>query len=206
MRLSSESNEGRSGDEVAEAGSSLTRRNMSIRYRQATLEDAIAIADLHTRSWRATYRGSYRDEYLDGPVEVERLEVWTARLADPPSNQFVVVAEDDAGVIGFACAYGDYDAEGSFLDNIHADPRRHGEGIGTGLFMAVVEWCREHYAEHALYLKVLARNVNARRFYERFSGIDRGSTPASSEWIVEGVEIRRYMWDTLGAVSDRGQR
>jgi GNAT superfamily N-acetyltransferase len=127
-------------------------------------------------------------------------------LSDPPRNQFVVVAEDDAGVIGFACAYGDYDREGSFLDNIHADPQRHGEGIGTGLLMAVVEWCREHYADCGLHLKVMERNLKARRFYERFGGIDRGSTPASSEWIVEGVEIRRYAWDTLDDASDRGRR
>jgi GNAT superfamily N-acetyltransferase len=176
---------------------------MSIRYRTAMPEDALAIADLHARSWRATYRGSYRDEYLDGPVGEERLEVWTARLSDPPPNQFVVVAEDDAGVIGFACAYGGYDAKGSFLDNIHADPQRHGEGIGTGLLRAVVEWCREHYADHGLHLKVLERNVNARRFYERFGGIDRGSSPASSAWIVEGMEVRHYTWDSLDAVSDR---
>src|SRR5687767_5795564 len=118
---------------------------MSVRYREATLQDAIAIADLHTRSWRATYRGSYRDDYLDGPVGEERREIWTARLSDPPPNQFVVVAEDDTGVVGFACAYGGNDAEGSFLDNIHADPRQHGEGIGAGLLIAVVEWCRTHH-------------------------------------------------------------
>lgn len=101
---------------------------MSIRYRTATLEDAAAIADLHARSWRATYRGSYSDAYLDGPIEEERLAVWTTRLSDPAPNQLVVVASDQDRIVGFACAYGGHDPGwGSFLDNIHADPHRHAQ-------------------------------------------------------------------------------
>jgi GNAT superfamily N-acetyltransferase len=116
------------------------------------------------------------------------------------------VAEDDTGVVGFACAYGAHDAEwGSFLDNIHADPDRHGEGIGTHLFIVVVEWCREYYADHGLYLSVLERNANARRFYEGFGAVDRGGTPPSSPWAIETAEVRRYAWATLDAVSVRGR-
>jgi GNAT superfamily N-acetyltransferase len=179
---------------------------MSIRCRTATLEDAPAVADLHARSWRATYRGSYRDAYLDGPIDEERLAVWTSRLADLTPNQLVVLAEDDGGLVGFACAYGGHDASwGSFLDNIHVDPNRQGEGIGTGLFVAVVAWCREHHAEHGLYLKVLEPNITARRFYEGFGGVDRGGTPPSSQWVVEGVAVRLYAWDTLDAVSASSQ-
>jgi GNAT superfamily N-acetyltransferase len=170
---------------------------MSIRYRTATLGDAPAIADLHARSWRATYRGSYSDEYLDGPVDAERLEVWTTRLSDPPANQLVVVADDDGSIVGFACAYGGQDADGSFLDNIHSDPDRHGQGIGTGLFDAVVRWCREHFSQHALHLKVLERNTNGRRFYEGLGGEDRGGTPPANPWVAKGVQVRRYVWDTL---------
>jgi GNAT superfamily N-acetyltransferase len=179
---------------------------MTVHYRTATIEDAPAIADLHARSWRATYRGSYRDEYLDGPVHEDRLTVWTARFTDPPPNQFIVLAEEDGEIVGFACAYGGHDTEwGSFLDNIHADPQRHGEGIGAGLFVAVVDWCREHYPEQGLYLRVLERNTNARRFYERLGGVDQGgTTPPSSEWAVEGVQICRYAWPTIDTISNVG--
>jgi GNAT superfamily N-acetyltransferase len=173
----------------------------AIRYRHGTVADAAAIADLHARSWRATYRGSYRDEYLDGPVDAERLQVWTARLSDPAPNQLVIVAEDEGRIVGFACAYGAYDADGSFLDNLHADPDRHGEGIGSGLLRTVVDWCRAHHAGCGLHLKVFERNTKARRFYEGFGGIDRGGTSASSQWAVEGAEVRQYVWPTLDAVS-----
>jgi GNAT superfamily N-acetyltransferase len=175
---------------------------VAISHRAAVPADALAIADLHARSWRATYRGSYADEYLDGPVDAERLDVWTTRLGRPAPNQFVVVCEDGNTIVGFACAYGAHDpAWGSFLDNIHSDPHRHGEGIGTRLFLAVVEWCREHHPERGLYLSVLTANVNARSFYEGFGAVDRGGTQPSNPWALKGTEIRRYAWPTLDAVS-----
>jgi GNAT superfamily N-acetyltransferase len=170
-------------------------------YRPATIDDAAAIADLHARSWRATYRGAYSDAYLDGPVAEERLATWTARLEDPLPNQFVVVAEDDGAVVGFACAYGAEDEQlGSFLDNIHTDPARHNQGIGTGLFSAIVDWCRTHHAVHGLHLKVLDRNHNARRFYERRGGIEQGTVPASNPWVMQGTSVLMVAWPTLDSV------
>jgi GNAT superfamily N-acetyltransferase len=175
---------------------------MPVHCRPASKDDAPAIAALHARSWRATYRGAYRDEYLDGELESERLGVWTQRLSDPPPNQFVVVAEDAGNIVGFACVYGDFDEAGSFLDNIHADPDRHGEGIGGHLLREVVAWCRAHHPQTGLHLKVFERNVRARRFYERFGAIDRGRTEASSPYILETAHVRSYAWPTLDHVSD----
>ena len=176
---------------------------MSITYRSATLEDAPAVAALHARSWRENYRGAYRDVYLDGPIDEERRAVWTERFAEPPPNQFVVVAEDENGLVGFACVYGGRDAEGSFLDNLHVDPDHHREGIGSGLLAEVVEWCRERYGDQGLHLKVLSPNTGARRFYDRFGGEDRGSTPPDMPWVVEDVEVRQIVWPTLDAVTRR---
>lgn len=171
-------------------------------YRPATIDDAAAIADLHARSWRATYRGAYTDEYLDGPVDEDRLTTWTDRLAHPPPNQFVAVAADGDGVVGFACVYGAHDETwGSFLDNIHTDPKRHGEGIGTGLFAAVVDWCRCHHPHTGLHLKVLDRNDNARRFYERRGGAESGSVPASNPLVIDGTRVLLIVWPDLDAVA-----
>jgi hypothetical protein len=41
--------------------------------REANAGDAAAIARLHVESWRATYRGILRDEYLDGNAAAELL-------------------------------------------------------------------------------------------------------------------------------------
>jgi GNAT superfamily N-acetyltransferase len=175
---------------------------MSIRHRKATLKDAPAIADLHARSWRATYRGSYRDEYLDGSLDEDRLNVWTERLSDPPVNQFVVVAAEDGRIVGFACVYGGHDEHwGSFLDNIHTDPQRHGEGIGTGLFLRVADWCRQGFANHGLHLKVLERNTYARRFYLCLGGTEHGSVPPSNPWVIEGTRVVLVTWRALDVVA-----
>jgi hypothetical protein len=54
------------------------------------------IALLHADSWRRTYRGSYRDEFLDREVVTNRLEVWRSRLAQDREDQFVYIAEADS--------------------------------------------------------------------------------------------------------------
>jgi len=76
-----------------------------MQLRSATAADAPAIAALHAASWRYTYRGTMSDEYLAGDVVSERLAVWTGRLNAPSPRQYVVIAESNDRVVGFACAY-----------------------------------------------------------------------------------------------------
>ena len=62
----------------------------------------------------------------DGPVFEDRRIVWEKRLAEPPANQFVVLAEEEGDGVGFACAYGRDDPRwGTLLDNIHVRPALH---------------------------------------------------------------------------------
>jgi GNAT superfamily N-acetyltransferase len=136
-----------------------------MRFREATRVDAMAIATLHAESWRAHYRGAYRDEYLDGDVVEDRIHVWEGRLSAPAPNEFVVLAEEGDDLIGFACVYGGHDETwGSFLDNIHVRPDRQGRGFGAGLMGEVAAWCRANYADWGLYLWVLEQNHRAQRF------------------------------------------
>ena len=101
-----------------------------LNFREAVREDAPAIAKLHADSWRVTYRGSYRDEFLDGPVFQDRLDVWNQRMSSPVTNQFVLLAEDNDGLVGFACAYGgDSEQWGSLLDNLHVRRQQHRHGV-----------------------------------------------------------------------------
>jgi hypothetical protein len=57
------------------------RSDRIMRLRVATGADAMAVATLHAESWRAHYRGAYRDEYLDGEVVQDRIRVWKERLS-----------------------------------------------------------------------------------------------------------------------------
>jgi GNAT superfamily N-acetyltransferase len=173
-----------------------------VRYREARYEDARAIARLHAESWRVAYRGAYRDEFLDGGVEQDRIDVWEQRLSAPAPNQLVVLAEEeDARLVGFACAYGADDARwGTLLDNLHVRRDRHRSGTGTRLVSEVATWCRARYPDCGLYLWVLERNDQARRFYERLGATDRGgelSVPPGGGQ----VQSRRYAWTALADVA-----
>jgi ribosomal protein S18 acetylase RimI-like enzyme len=168
-----------------------------VRFREATPEDAASIAALHAESWRAHYRGAYRDEYLDGDVAVDRLRVWEARLAAPPPNQLVVLAEEDGDLIGFACAYGGHDATwGSLLDNIHVRREHQRRGVGAGLLAEVAAWCRAGYGGSGLYLWVLEQNDRAQRFYRSLGASDQGGEisepPGGGK-----IHGRRYAWRTV---------
>jgi GNAT superfamily N-acetyltransferase len=165
--------------------------------RPATIDDRVAIARLHADSWRATYRGAYRDEYLDGDVVADRLRVWESRLSTPAANQLVLVAEDEGTIVGFACAYGGDDARwGTLLDNLHVRPGTHGRGTGRRLLSDVALWCRDRHPDRGLYLWVLSQNARARRFYERMGATDCGgdvSVPPGGGQI----DSRRYAWTTV---------
>lgn len=168
--------------------------------RIADANDIGRIARLHAESWRVAYRGMYQDEYLDGPVFEDRLNVWQQRLAAPAHNQHTIVADDGAALAGFACAFGDDDPRwGTLLDNLHVRPEGKRGGVGTRLIADVARWSLREYPSSGLYLWVLERNTPARRFYERWGGRNHESQPAHPP----GGEIPgtgrllglRYVWE-----------
>jgi GNAT superfamily N-acetyltransferase len=168
-----------------------------MRFREANRADAMAVATLHAESWRAHYRGAYRDEYLDGDVVQDRLRVWQARLSAPAPNQFVILAEESGELIGFACVFGGQDETwGSLLDNLHVRPAHQRRGIGARLVAEISAWCRSRYADRGLYLWVLEQNDGAQRFYQGLGASDQGGE--SSEPPGGGrIHGRRYAWKTL---------
>jgi GNAT superfamily N-acetyltransferase len=173
------------------------RSDFIMRFRVATGADAMAVATLHAESWRAHYRGAYRDEYLDGEVVQDRIRVWKERLSTPAPNQFVVLAEEDDDLIGFACAYGGHDESwGSLLDNIHVRPEHQRRGVGAALLAEVAAWCRANYADCGLYLWVLEQNRGAQRFYQRLGASDQGGEisepPGGGQ-----IHGRRYAWKAV---------
>ena len=144
-----------------------------MQYREATLADAEAIAALHAESWRYAYRGSYSDEYLDGPVFEDRFRVWRERMTSPRAGQYVVLAEDEGALVGFACAFAKEDERwGTLLDNLHVKPSLHRHGLGRQLVGEIARWTNERYPGEGLYLWVLDKNERARRFYAALGGAD----------------------------------
>tara|TARA_B110001454_G_scaffold192721_1_gene193211 strand:- start:621 stop:1181 length:561 start_codon:yes stop_codon:yes gene_type:complete len=143
-----------------------TSQNTLVRLAQP--DDAHALAQLHSASWRQAYRGQMTDAFLDGPVFEDRLALWTGRLLNPSPRQAVWVATRDDTVVGLACAFAHHDERwGTLLENLHVTPDHKRQGIGQLLFDAVRQWANQSAPGHWLHLWVLASNHTAQRFYQQ---------------------------------------
>jgi GNAT superfamily N-acetyltransferase len=169
-------------------------QNHAMRLRPALLADAEQIASLHAQSWRIVYRGVLADTYLDGDIATERRQLWDERLRHPATSQYIVVADDAGDVAGFACAYGNHDEQcGTLLENLHIDPGRKGQGLGSMLMADVARWSAKLAPGAGMHLFVVEQNHAARRFYERLGGAVNGDEIWHAP---DGSEVRalRYAW------------
>ncbi len=150
------------------------------RIRLGAPEDAPAIADIHVRSWQATYRGLVPDAILDG-LSVERRTAWWrdtitrqagGLAADPaavPDRTWV--AESDAGILGFAASGPGRDesapapAGSGEVYAIYLAPEALGRGHGRALFAHAVSDLRARGFD-PIVLWVFEDNPGACRFYE----------------------------------------
>lgn len=167
--------------------------------RRAHRTDAPVIAALHADSWRRHYRGAYSDEFLDGDVERDRLEVWTKRLETQDSSVATILAEHDDVFVGFVHLILDDDPEyGSLVDNLHVHADRKRRGVGTRLMSEAARVVIDN-GDGALYLWVLEQNVAAQAFYEERGAIFTGRTAVAAPGGVpdrlNGAPFRlRYAW------------
>jgi ribosomal protein S18 acetylase RimI-like enzyme len=162
--------------------------------REAVAADHIPIAELHTASWRAAYRGALSDAYLAGPVIKDRSAVWNERLHRPTENQIVVVSHEGNSVLGFACAFTAEDPQwGSLVDNIHVAQAVRRQGLGARLLAEIAKRCAARNPDAGLHLWVLQSNAEAQRFYEALGGERSGEAIWTAP---DGSHIPefRYAW------------
>ena len=142
---------------------------MPVRIREATPQDAEAIAGIHVRAWQTAYRGQLSDDYLDQLRVDERLDMHRSALEAPPAEYRMWVAEDSGRPIGFAVTGKSQDADAedrtAELFAIYLEPEQLGTGIGRALFEHAVDDLRQRGYRTAT-LWVLETNARARRFYE----------------------------------------
>jgi ribosomal protein S18 acetylase RimI-like enzyme len=172
----------------------------SFHFRQATAGDAPAVAALHAASWRRHYRGTFAQAYLDGPIDRERLQVWTERLGHPRAGQVAILAEDDSGLAGFVCVFLDHDrVHGSLIDNLHVASDRQGLGLGRELVRRAGDVMLYAVPRRPVHLTVLDSNHAARAFYARIGGqiVEEGrkTEPDGSDHLV-----LRVAWDSPAAL------
>lgn len=164
--------------------------------RMATAADAETIAALHAASWRATYRGILKDDYLNGDIAEERRRVWTERLsAHVREAPIVIVAYQSATLVGFSCLMPRFHPSfGALLDNLHVAQTRQSHGLGKKLFAAAIEQLPRKGSDTPVHLIVFAQNRKACAIYERLGGrvaeCRKEREPDGSH-----VDVVRYQWE-----------
>ena len=146
--------------------------------RDARPADVPAIAKVHVDSWRSTYRDVLPKSYLNDLSYDARETMWHASFG-PESSSFLVVAEDEGQIAGFAgggAAHHDAaeaKAYGGELYAVYMLESYQRRGLGRRLVAAVAETLiTEGHSEMITW--VLEDNA-ACRFYERIGGEYLGS-------------------------------
>jgi GNAT superfamily N-acetyltransferase len=142
--------------------------------REATVDDAEAIARVHVASWRSAYRGLVPEAVLNG-LSVERRTTgwkeWLDREGHGPivANSMTWVAEVEDVVCGFAnagpCRDEDATDRTGEVHAIYITEDVWDAGVGAALMNAAVSWLRERFAHATLW--VLEGNARGRAFYEK---------------------------------------
>lgn len=166
-----------------------------VSMREAVLDDAPAIAEVHVASWRWAYRGQLPDETLDALDVAEREVRWRDAISDPAT--IVLVALDDGSIVGFVSAGQTQDENASpssgELDAIYLEERAVGRGVGRALLEGAVDGMRSAGFSRAS-LWVLDSNERARRFYER-AGWAWDGKPRSHQVQCSNLPVVRYARD-----------
>jgi RimJ/RimL family protein N-acetyltransferase len=166
-----------------------------MRIRAASTSDARRIAEVHVRSWRATYRGLVPDEYLDSLSVDQREAIWTRILQEVslPSSGVFVIEDEDRVVVGFAAITPSRDADSTpttgEVGAIYLLPEFWGAGYGWALLDRATESLREAEFSAAT-LWVLDSNERGRRFYERSGWAPDGAQKAEDRGTFSLHEVR----------------
>lgn len=142
-----------------------------MKIRKANLEDADKIAAVHVASWKETYNGILKEEFLSNLKVEDRLDLWKETLSNPKEEAPVLVAEDHQGeIVGFA-SFGPERSEADIDGELYAIyilKSNVGQGIGTQLFKEGIKLMQsEGYS--SLLVWVLNENPS-KYFYESMGG------------------------------------
>ncbi|HEX4454628.1 MAG TPA: GNAT family N-acetyltransferase [Kofleriaceae bacterium] len=164
--------------------------------RQATHDDAAAVARAQLDSWRSSYRGILPDAVLD-KLDISRWTDSRRRIAaDGGLLQLVAYDLTHGDIVGF-CDAGPSRRGAEMAGEVYAlylvqHAKRH--GLGSELLDHTISWLRAH-DRRSMIIWVLENNHHARRFYEVRGG-ELGGTVQSH---VHGFPVveRAYLWRHL---------
>ncbi len=169
-----------------------------VRIRSAKTGDAPEIANVHLNSWREAYKGLLPQKFLDQlPLTFKKRMNWWEKVISNPSEFVLQVAEDKAGVIGFACFHAGRDQGMEALAEVEAIyilEKFKGRGIGFSLLSSGLKQMKERGFFEA-YCWVLEGNPTI-KFYER-SGAKFTGQIKHDEISGQKVKELAYRWESL---------
>lgn len=143
------------------------------------MADIPQLAQVHVKTWQATYRGIMSDQFLD-QLKISNFEKrWRERFKEDRPSALTFVAIVDDAVVGFAGG-GKPRREVKGCDcelyaiNILPEAQKH--GFGKSLIKAVVLGFIKQ-GMRSMFLQVAEQNLNARQFYvhlgaQELEGVD----------------------------------
>ena len=155
---------------------------MTTIIRLATLDDAVAIAKIHTESWRIAYKGIISDNVLDNIDINHRIESWGNSIASHNVGSLLFVSDEDSAITGFAgggVGRDDDYREEAELYCIYLAGSAMGKGTGRALYTVIAEFARAS-GFSTMYNWCLEKNLKGHEFYmrmgaKRIDGIERDS-------------------------------
>lgn len=143
---------------------------MTIAYRNATPDDAGALAELGTLTFTHTFGHLYQPDDLAIFLQNHTPENWDKELRDPAFE--VRVAELDGKLVGYVKLGPPHlpfepRGEAAELRQLYVLEEMKGRGVAHELMQWVIDRARAKRADH-LYLSVFTDNHRARRFYEKY--------------------------------------
>jgi GNAT superfamily N-acetyltransferase len=160
--------------------------------RAANPADAVAVAEVHVRSWQVAYRGLLPQPYLDSLRAEDRANVYDFATADPMKPYTLVAERADGSIAGFATTCHPRDHDLSYageLCALYVDPPIWDQGFGVALIAAArSRLVGLGFSKACLWL--LDGNVRGARFYEKDGWAADGQHRSDTMWGVSVNESR----------------
>jgi ribosomal protein S18 acetylase RimI-like enzyme len=168
----------------------------NIGYREATVSDCVAIAQVHVQSWKQSFAGIVPQAFLDNMSVEKRAKAFESRFSEVSYKMYVAEAAGHS-VVGFADfgepreKIGNYEGE---LYAIYLLVEFQRKGIGAQLFNQGVEFLIRS-GKSSMYL--LALEVSPyKSFYEKMGGQVIGRKRIEIEGVMYDELV--YGWKNLG--------
>lgn len=168
----------------------------AIIYREATVEDSYAVAQVHVKSWHNSFAGLVPQSFMDNMTVEKRAKAFATRAGVGFYKMFLAETEEERAVVGFMDVGESRESELPYEAELYAIyllKEFQRKGIGQELFRLGVEAL---VAEGMNSMYLLALEVSPYRpFYEKLGGRLAGSKVVA----LDGVDFNAviYAWDNL---------